>query len=102
MNFSLYHSKQIDEAELRSRLGDVNFPLPAIDFLFDVWIGAVFIDCLLETLFKSKESEEFLVLAYSDVFQLIASFGNAFLGLEPQLALIMFLQRVGRVSAYRD
>jgi len=39
---------------------------------------------------------------YHEVFKIIARFGKAFLGLEQQLPLIKFLQRVGRISAYRD
>lgn len=65
MNISMYHSKQLEEEELRARLLDVNNPIPAVDFHFDVWVAAVLIDCLLETLFQSREGEEFLVSNYS-------------------------------------
>lgn len=102
MNISLFHSKQLDEQELKARLSDVNHPIPAVDFVFDVWVGAVLLDCLLETLFQSREGEEFLVPNYNEVFRVIAKFGRSFLGLEQQLTLVMFLQRVGRFSAYRD
>jgi hypothetical protein len=65
-------------------------------------VGSVFLEILIETLFKSRDDEDYLVSNYAEIFNLIQRFGMAYLGLEPQLTLLLFLQRVGRVSAFRD
>jgi hypothetical protein len=102
INISMYHCHQLSETDLRARLKDVGAPLPAIEFVFDVWVGSVFLEILIETLFKSRDDEDYLVSNYAEIFNLIQRFGMAYLGLEPQLTLLLFLQRVGRVSAFRD
>jgi hypothetical protein len=70
--------------------------------VYDVWVAAAFIDVLLESLFRFKDGSDFLVDNYSDLFKLICKFGRQYLQVEPQLILLMLMERVYRSSSYRD
>jgi hypothetical protein len=61
--------------EARNKTSVTSSDLPAIDFNFDVWIAAAFVDVLLETLFRYKDNTDFLIDGYDDIFKLISKFG---------------------------
>lgn len=107
-SLSQYHSHALTEDQLLAALEKhsagpcTTGELPAPDFEFDVWVAAVLVEVLLETLFRAREGEEFLIDSYADIFGMVAAFGKQYLGVESQLTLAMFLGRVFRDSEFRD
>lgn len=109
MLLSMQYREWSDESELLTKIKAIakkgslsSSDLPTVDFTFDIWVGAAFVDILLESLFRFKEGQDFLVDNYAELFRLICKFGREYLLVEPQLTLLMFLERVYRASNYRD